>query len=87
MGSRRLAVFALALIVVAQGSLVSACASLGIPAACEPLCEESSAEPCQQCLQKEKEKREEARRKREEDLRRAPPAQSLPGGGGGAGGY
>jgi hypothetical protein len=74
MRSRRLSVFALALTLGAHGPLVAGCAS--VPAACEPLCAESSAAPCQQCLEQERAKQEEARRKREEARRQAPPAPS-----------
>ena len=81
MGSKRLALFSLALLVTLD-PLVSACAS--VPQACQPVCQDPSATPCQQCLAKEKEKREEARRKREEERRSAPPAPNPPMGGGGA---
>ena len=84
MGSRRLALFALALILVALDPLVSACAGFFIPQACESICADPSAEPCKQCLAKEEEKRAEARRKREEERRQAPPGSTPPMGGGGA---
>jgi hypothetical protein len=82
MRSRRLAVFTLALTLGAHGPLLSGCAS--VPAACEPLCAEASAAPCQQCLEQEREKREEAMRKREEERRQAPPTPSPSMGRGGA---
>jgi len=83
MGSSRLALFALALILVALDPLVSACAGFFIPQACQSICEDATAEPCQQCLAKEEEKRAEARRRREEERRQAPPGQNPPTGGGG----
>ena len=81
MGSKRLALLSLALLVTLD-PLVSACAS--VPQACQSICGDPNATPCQQCLAKEKEKREEARRKREEERRSAPPAPNPPMGGGGA---
>ena len=81
MGSKRLALFSLALLVTLD-PLVSACAI--VPQACQSLCEDSSTAPCQRCLAKEKEKQAEARRKREEERRSAPPAPNPPMGGGGA---
>ena len=81
MGSKRLALFSLALLVTLD-PLVSACAI--VPQACQSLCEDSSAAPCQQCLAKEREKQAEARRKREEERRQAPPPAPSPPMGGGA---
>jgi hypothetical protein len=83
MESKRLARFALALALVAFDPLVSGCASLMTPEACKPICEDATAEPCQQCLAKEEEKRAEARRQREEERRQAPAAPPPMGGGGG----
>jgi hypothetical protein len=83
MGSRRLALVALALILVTLDPLVSACASFFIPEACRSICEDATAEPCRECLMKEDEKRAEARRTREEARREAPPAPTPPMGGGG----
>ena len=82
MGPKRRVLLCLALLVTLD-PMVSACASFFVPQACQSLCEDSSAAPCQQCLAKEREKQAEARRKREEERRSAPPAPNPPMGGGG----
>jgi hypothetical protein len=82
MRSRRLALVVLAPILIALGGAALACANFWIPAACDPVCEPSTSEPCQQCIAKEEAKREEARRKREEALSQSSqsPAPAMGGG-------